>query len=163
MFRAPLAAFAVVFCASVAFAQQSDLNKLVVTVQDQSSAVIPGAGVRVTEEGTNRIFDAVADQIGQAELHLPKGNFTVRVQARGFATWRREGFDPALQVQLHVTMVLPRGDIVICGPCIGPPPYVAPEDSVRDSDPAMAVEIQLIPLQTLNLRSRRLRLKTHAG
>jgi hypothetical protein len=161
MIPASIAAFAVVFCASVAFAQQSDLNKLIVIVRDQAGAVIPSAGVRATDESTGRIFDVVADGTGQAILHLPNGNFTVRVQAPGFETWSRAGLDPALQTQQQVTMRI-TNDNMVC-PCVGPPPDVVPEDSVRDSVPAVAAEIPLVPLQSLSLRAKRLRLKAHAG
>jgi hypothetical protein len=148
MIRVCIAAFTVVFYAVAIAAQTSEQNKLIVTVQDGSSAVIPGAGVRAVEEGTNRIFDAVADQAGQAELHLPKGNFTVRVQARGFATWTSAGFDPArLTTHLQVTMSLSTGGDVVCNPCAGQMPDVAPEDSVQGSVPAVSAEIPVLQLQ----------------
>ena len=157
-----VAAFALVLCTGVLPAQQPATNSLLVTVMDPSGAVIPGAGIRTTDQATGQLFEGVADQAGQAELHLPNGNLTVRVQARGFATWSSAGFDPACQTQLRVVMGLPTDDMV-CSPCIGPPPYVTPEDSVQGSVPAVAAEISVLPLQTLSLRAKRLRLKAHAG
>src|SRR2546428_3478593 len=57
------------------------------TVQDPTSAVIPGALVSVTNQGTNVTATFVTDSPGVYRVgNLPPGLYTIQVQAKGFKT-----------------------------------------------------------------------------
>jgi hypothetical protein len=64
---------------------QSTNGRLVVTVKDQTGAVIAGATVKITNEGTNQVFDATTNESGNLiSPSLPVGRYSVSVEAEGF-------------------------------------------------------------------------------
>src|SRR5262245_6518191 len=84
---------AVVFLipASPASAQVTTAT-LVGQVRDSSGAVIPGATVVATHEGTGVAREAVTDVNGEVVLSaLPNGSYTVKVELTGFKILQNHG------------------------------------------------------------------------
>ncbi len=70
------------------------------TVSDKTGSVIPNATVRITSQGTGQVREAKTDDTGHYLVPLvPIGNYTVRVEASGFAA--NEQRDVRLQVDEH--------------------------------------------------------------
>jgi hypothetical protein len=74
-------------CACLAFAQGGATGAISGTVQDASAAVVSGAKVRVTSEATGQqVRELTTDEAGIFTVTLlPVGNYTVEVNAAGFA------------------------------------------------------------------------------
>ena len=61
-------------------------------VTDQTGAVIPGANVQITHEGTGRTRDAVTSDLGSFEFAaLQLGEYSIQVQNEGFQTYIQQG------------------------------------------------------------------------
>src|SRR4051794_27103155 len=76
---------------SLAFAQ-STLGRLVVTVKDGKGDIVPGATVRVVNEGTQTEDSGVTEEGGVFTLpQLQVGSYTVTVDAQGFKTKVTQG------------------------------------------------------------------------
>src|SRR5580698_7916969 len=78
------------------------------TVTDKAGAVISGATVRATSQGTGVVREANTDSSGHYIIPLlPVAYFTIRVEAQGFATAEQK--DVRLQVdeqrELNFTLV----------------------------------------------------------
>src|SRR5262249_8121311 len=71
---------------------QVTTSTLVGLVRDSSSAVIPGATVVATQEGTGVSRDGVTDANGEFVFSaLPSGAYTVRIELAGFKTLQNRG------------------------------------------------------------------------
>ena len=78
---------AMVAAGSVAYAQGSFFSSLSGTVTDSSGAVIPGAGISVTNNGTGEEHNTVSGSDGGfAVQSLPGGSYSVVVSLMGFRT-----------------------------------------------------------------------------
>jgi hypothetical protein len=76
---------------STIFAQRTTAT-LYGSVTDVSGAVLPGANVHATEEGTGIRHEARADERGDFTLNfLPVGIYRVQVEANGFKSFDRSG------------------------------------------------------------------------
>src|SRR5262247_2044724 len=65
---------------------------LVGQLRDTSGAVIPGATVVATNEGTGVARDAVTDLNGEFVMSaLPTGSYTVKIELTGFKTLENKG------------------------------------------------------------------------
>src|SRR5690349_10233201 len=78
---------------------QSDAARLQGVITDQSSALVPGAKIRVTQESTNRVLETDSQDTGTWSFAvLPPGNYVIEVS--------KEGFKPIKQnVELQVAQV----------------------------------------------------------
>lgn len=71
-------------------------NTITGTVRDTSGAVVPGAAITLTNQGTNVTTHTKSNAAGQYTLpYLQQGAYTVSVSASGFATYRESGLDVA--------------------------------------------------------------------
>jgi hypothetical protein len=154
MTKAYIAALAVALSACAVPAQETTQNTLVVTVQDPSGALIPGAGIRAIEQASGKQFDTVSNRIGQAELDLPEGTYELRVQAWGFQPTLQTDVKPLSQMQLQITLRIASPDV--CSPCVVPPPYIPTET------PTANTEVSHVLVELLPLRAKRLRVRPHA-
>lgn len=67
-------------------------GSIVGTVTDQSGAVLPGAQVTATNEGTGLTRETKSNSSGQYQiLDLPEGSYTISVTASGFKPFKRTG------------------------------------------------------------------------
>src|SRR5262245_46166478 len=82
-----LAVLVLAFAATTAFAQGSFFSSLSGTVVDSSGAVIPGADVKIKNNGTGEEHNAVTASDGGFNVpSLPGGTYTVTVSLMGFKT-----------------------------------------------------------------------------
>src|SRR3954462_5645511 len=63
-------------------------------VRDSSMAVVPGALVTVTNQGTAFSRDVVSDGNGEFALTaLPSGRYTLKIELQGFRTYSNDGLE----------------------------------------------------------------------
>ncbi|PYS29119.1 MAG: hypothetical protein DMG11_10140 [Acidobacteria bacterium] len=64
------------------------------TVTDSSQAVLPGASISMTHEGTAVVTTKVSDEKGEfAFTFLPPGPYTLKIELPGFKTYVNSGFE----------------------------------------------------------------------
>ncbi len=81
-------------------------------VSDSTGAVVPGAEVRVTNQGTGVVQKAVTDRAGSYQfLLLPSGVYRVEAAVTGFKTFRRDGIVVEVDRSLAVPVVLEIGQV----------------------------------------------------
>jgi hypothetical protein len=106
---------AVLFCALLAgrpTSAQVDAGALQGTVRDQSAAVIPGAKITVTNEGTAFKLSTVSGGDGSYIITPIKiGTYTVEAESQGFQKARRAGIVVDIQQQVVVDFTLVPGAI----------------------------------------------------
>ena len=88
LLRRGVLAFLIVAAAStLAYAQGSFFSSLSGTVSDSSGAVIPGADVKIKNNGTGAEYNTVtASDGGFSVPSLPGGSYSVTVSLMGFKT-----------------------------------------------------------------------------
>jgi hypothetical protein len=80
------------------------------TVRDQTGAVLPGAAVTVTDEGTRAVRDSVTDAIGNFTIAgLAPGSYSVRAALAGFSTDTRTAVVLTVGQQASVSFTLQLG------------------------------------------------------
>src|SRR5262245_20975006 len=63
-------------------------------VRDPTGAVLPGAAVTATNQGTNFARDTISDERGEfALVALPTGRYTLKIELPGFKTYTNQGLD----------------------------------------------------------------------
>ncbi len=85
--RGVLALLIVAAASTLAFAQGSFFTSLSGTVADSSGAVIPGADVKIRNNGTGAEYNTITASDGGFSMpSLPGGTYTVTVSLMGFKT-----------------------------------------------------------------------------
>ncbi|HEY6445674.1 MAG TPA: carboxypeptidase-like regulatory domain-containing protein [Acidobacteriaceae bacterium] len=75
------------FLSHSAFAQSGTQGKVVVTVQDSSGAVVPGASLSLVEHRTNDTYTATTNGSGEYTfVNLPIGTYTLTITRDGYAS-----------------------------------------------------------------------------
>ena len=104
-----LAAACTAFLAGAAFGQ-STFGSITGVVSDASGAVVPNAGVTVTNEGTGAVREAASSTTGAFNVpNLDIGIYRLRVSAQGFTTYERAGLNLAANQVLNVNVELAVG------------------------------------------------------
>src|ERR1700747_2174883 len=84
--QAILAAFCITLQAPLLRAQSTELGTIAGTVTDPAGALVPGATVKVTNQGTNNVRSITTDSQGSfAARSLVPGRYKVEVSAPSFA------------------------------------------------------------------------------
>ncbi|HWZ50953.1 MAG TPA: carboxypeptidase-like regulatory domain-containing protein [Granulicella sp.] len=107
--RAKLVVVVAVLCFSaLVFAQGDATGAITSTVQDASGAVIPGARVNLIDEATGQVVRSVSsDPSGTVTATLlPVGNYSLEVNAPGFATSKVAGIVVRITETTRLTAVL---------------------------------------------------------
>ncbi len=82
------------------------------TVADQSSAVVPGTKIVVTESDRGTTFSTVADEQGRYSLAaLPPGSYVLTAEAPGFKKFSSGKFTLLVQQQATVDVAMTVGDV----------------------------------------------------
>ncbi len=82
------------------------------TVQDPSGALIPGAEVTLTNEGTGAALTTRSDPSGQFVFSaLPVGTYTLKIVARGFKTYVNRNIELAASQIVRQPYTLELGDV----------------------------------------------------
>src|SRR5690242_8160329 len=89
---------------------QSTFGSFTGTVKDPSGAVIPGATVDVTNEGTGSTRHITTSSSGVFNVpNLDLGSYKVRVTANGFSTYERTGLRLMANQVIDLPIELPLG------------------------------------------------------
>src|SRR5262245_27786099 len=108
--QAFLAAVIVLLIFHTSARAQVTTSTLVGLVRDSSSAVIPGATVVATHEGTGVSRDGVTDANGEFVFSaLPNGPYTVRIELAGFKTLQNRGMQLGAGQTVRQTFTLEVG------------------------------------------------------
>lgn len=99
------------FICSAGFGQGTT-SRAVGTVQDSSGALIPGATVRLTNEGTNSSFAALTSDSGNYVFEaVQPGLYTVAVEAAGFKKFSSKGNVVNIGTPMTVNVTMEVGQI----------------------------------------------------
>jgi Carboxypeptidase regulatory-like domain/TonB dependent receptor/TonB-dependent Receptor Plug Domain len=81
-------------------------------VRDSTGAVLPGANVTATNQGTNLSREIVTDERGEFALPaLPTGAYTLRIALQGFKTYTNQGLALGAGQTVRQTFVLEVGQV----------------------------------------------------
>jgi len=81
-------------------------------VQDPTGAVLPGATVVATNQGTNLSRESVTDERGEfAILALPAGAYTLKIELPGFKTYLNQGLQLGAGQTVRQTFSLAIGQL----------------------------------------------------
>lgn len=81
-------------------------------VRDPSGAVLPGASVTATHQGTNLSRDITTDERGEFALPaLPAGPYTLRIELPGFKTYNNQGLSLGVAQTVRQTFVIEVGQL----------------------------------------------------
>src|SRR5215831_17541760 len=81
-------------------------------VHDSTGAVLPGAAVVATNQGTNLSRDAITDERGEFVLPvLPAGRYTLKIELPGFKTYTNQGLDLSAGQTVRQTFALEVGQV----------------------------------------------------
>src|SRR5436305_7157165 len=95
--------------AQSAFAQ-SDRGTITGTVADSTGALIPGAAITLTNDGTAARYDTVTSDTGNYTVPaLPAGMYTLAVSHAGFSAYKQTGIHVQVAVTTRVDVVLQIG------------------------------------------------------
>jgi hypothetical protein len=91
---------------------QGTTSRAVGTVQDSSGALVPGATVRLTNEGTNATFTTTTSEAGTYVFEaVQPGQYTVSVEAAGFKKFNSKGNVVNIGAPMTVNVTLEVGQI----------------------------------------------------
>jgi hypothetical protein len=145
-----VAAMLVGLTASVAQAQGSFFSTLSGTVVDTSGAVIPGADVKIQNNGTGAEYNAVtASDGGFSVPSLPGGTYTVTVSLMGFKTAVLNSVTLNASVPATVKVTLSVGTLAENVTVVGESATV-----VQTQSPAIATNLTGTQITSLPLTSR---------
>ena len=100
------------FATSIPFHAQVTTATLYGVVRDTSGAVLPGARVTATNQGTTFSRDVVADERGEFALPaLPAGAYTVKIEMTGFKTYTNQGLQLGSGQNVRQTFTLEVGQL----------------------------------------------------
>src|SRR5688572_20011181 len=144
---------ALLLAASVFAHAQVTTATLVGLVRDNSAAVIPGASVTATHEGTGVAREGVSDANGEFVLSaLPSGPYTLRIELTGFKTISQRGIQLGAGQTVRQTFTLEVGAMSETVTVTGEAPLVQTAMSVQ-SDSLGAQEVRELPVNRRNLQN----------
>jgi len=121
------------------------------TVQDQSGAVIPGAQVSITNEGTGAVWRDTTDESGEFVFSvLPVGTYTLRIEAPGFKTFVAAGITLAASQVVRQPYTLELGEITQTVEISGAAPLVETATSTQ-RESLSRVQVAELPLARRNV------------
>src|SRR5262249_8279227 len=93
-------------------AAQSTTGRISGSVRDSSGAVLPGATVTVTQEGTGLARTTITDGVGNfVFVSLPVGSYTVTAELAGFKKALRTGYQLVADGRLTADFSLDVGQV----------------------------------------------------
>ena len=124
---------------------------LVGQLRDSSAAVIPGATVVATHEGTGVSRETVTDANGEFVLSaLPSGPYTVKIELTGFKTIRNEGLLLGAGQTVRQTFTLEVGALEETVTVAGQSPLIDTSASLQ-ADSLGSQEVRELPVNRRNL------------
>jgi len=142
----------VLLVAASAYAQVTTAT-LVGLVRDNSGAVIPGASVVATHDGTGVAREGVTDANGEFVFSaLPNGPYTVRIELTGFKTISQRGIQLGAGQTVRQTFVLEVGAMSETVTVTGEAPLVQTAMSLQ-SDSLGSQEVRELPVNRRNIQN----------
>src|SRR5688500_5735848 len=142
---------AVLFLVSVSVNAQVTTATLVGLVRDNSAAVIPGASVVATHEGTGVAREGMSDANGEFVLAaLPAGPYSVRIELSGFKTISQRGIQLGAGQTQRQTFTLEVGAMSETVTVTGDAPLVETAMSLQ-ADSLGSQEVRELPVNRRNL------------
>ena len=136
---------------SVSAHAQVTTATLVGLVRDTSNAVIPGATVVATNEGTGVTREGVSDSNGEFVFSaLPAGAYTVKVELTGFKTLQNQGMQLGAGQTVRQSFTLEVGTLAETVTVAGEAPLIETAASLQ-SDTLGAQEVTELPVNRRNL------------
>jgi Carboxypeptidase regulatory-like domain/TonB dependent receptor/TonB-dependent Receptor Plug Domain len=124
---------------------------LVGLLRDTSGAVIPGATVVVTHEGTGVPRETVTDANGEFVLSaLPSGPYTVKIELTGFKTMQNQGMQLGAGQTVRQTFTLQVGALEETVTVAGSSPLIDTAASLQ-ADSLGSQEVRELPVNRRNL------------
>jgi hypothetical protein len=124
---------------------------LIGVVRDSSAAVIPGASVVATHEGTGVSREATTDSNGEFVLSaLPNGPYTLRIELTGFKTTRQQGMQLGAGQTVRQSFTLEVGALAETVTVSGEAPLVDTAASLQ-ADSLGSQEVRELPVNRRNL------------
>jgi hypothetical protein len=148
--RVSLSVALVLFVSSYGFAQVTT-STLVGLVRDSSNAVIPGATVVATHEGTGVTREGVTDANGEFVFSaLPNGPYSVKVELTGFKTLQQRGMQLGAGQTVRQTFTLEVGQLAETVTVSGEAPLIETAASLQ-ADSLGSQEVRELPVNRRNL------------
>jgi Carboxypeptidase regulatory-like domain len=124
---------------------------LVGLVRDAQSAVIPGATVVATHEGTGVSREGVSDANGEFVFSaLPAGPYTVKIELTGFKALQNQGMQLGAGQTLRQTFTLEVGALAETVTVAGEAPLIETAASLQ-TDSLGSQEVRELPVNRRNL------------
>ena len=141
----------VLLLVSISASAQVTTATLVGLVRDNSGAVIPGASVVATHEGTGVSREGVSDANGEFVFAaLPAGPYTVRIELSGFKTISQRGIPLGAGQTLRQSFTLEVGAMSETVTVTGEAPLVQTAMSLQ-ADSLGSQEVRELPVNRRNL------------
>jgi Carboxypeptidase regulatory-like domain/TonB dependent receptor-like, beta-barrel/TonB-dependent Receptor Plug Domain len=126
---------------------------LVGLVRDNSAAIIPGANVVATNEGTGVTRESVTDANGEVVLSaLPAGTYTVRIELGGFKTISQRGIQLGAGQTVRQTFTLEVGAMSETITVTGESPLIQTAMSLQ-ADSVGSQEVRELPVNRRNIQN----------
>ena len=145
-----LSAFVVLLSADLLEAQVTTAT-LVGLVRDSSAAIVPGASIVATHEGTGVPREATTDERGEFVLSaLPAGPYAVRIAMPGFKTFTTSGIQLGSGQTVRQTFALELGAVAETVTVAGEAPII---DTATSSQAATlgTLEVRELPVNRRNI------------
>jgi outer membrane receptor protein involved in Fe transport len=144
---------AVLFVVSVSVNAQVTTATLVGLVRDNSAAVVPGATVVATHEGTGVARESVSDANGEFVLSaLPSGPYTVRIELPGFKTLQNRGMQLGAGQTIRQTFTLEVGALTETVTVAGEAPLIESAMSLQ-ADSVGSQEVRELPVNRRDIQN----------
>ena len=142
---------AILLFISIAAHAQVTTSTLVGLVRDASNAVIPGATVVATHEGTGVSREGVTDANGEFVFSaLPAGPYTVKIELTGFKALENRGMQLGAGQTVRQTFALEVGAMAETVTVAGEAPLIETAASLQ-SDSLGSQEVRELPVNRRNL------------
>src|SRR5688572_18289782 len=136
---------------SIAAYAQVTTSTLVGLVKDAQNAVIPGATVTATHEGTGVSREGVSDSNGEFVFSaLPAGPYTVKIELTGFKALQNQGMQLGAGQTLRQTFTLEVGALAETVTVAGEAPLIETAASLQ-TDSLGSQEVRELPVNRRNL------------
>lgn len=120
-------------------------------VQDQSGAVIPGANVTLTNQGTGAVRTTTSSQTGEFAFSvLPVGAYSLKIEAAGFKVYVRSGFELAASQVVRQPYTLELGAVTETVEVAGSAPLIETA-STEQRESLNRIQVAELPLSRRNV------------
>jgi outer membrane receptor protein involved in Fe transport len=122
-------------------------------VRDTSAATVPGAQVRIQNEGTGFTREAISDADGAfAFTALPSGRYTLTIELQGFKTFANQGLELGAGQVARQTFTIEVGQLSETVAVVAQAPLVETTSAAQKESIGEA-EVRALPLARRNLTS----------